>query len=79
MTPLTLGSDQRSQVVDDLPGFSASVIELIDRLGQLLLPLRPGLAVATLTLLVTLTWLTLAVAATPLELNWLCHVLTSFP
>lgn len=79
MTPLTLGSHQRSQFVDDLPSFSASVVELIDRLGQLLLPLRPGLAIATLTLLIALTLtfllpLLTSIVATPLERNWLCHV-----
>lgn len=81
MTPLALRSHQRSQLVDDLPGLSASVVELLDSLGQLLLPLRPGLAVATLTLLVGLArliLLILTIAATTLELDWLCHVLPPF-
>ena len=55
MTPLTLGPYQRSQLVDDLPGLSAGVVELLDSFVQLFLPLSPGFAIATLTLLVTLT------------------------
>jgi len=81
LTPLAPRPDQWAQLVDDLPGFGAGGVELFDSLRQLLFPLRPGLTVATLTLLVTLTRLILVIltiAATTLELDWLCHVLPPF-